>query len=62
MTPVFVLISQKKIKDEETGKLVDEFKSKEIVPTVYQDSKKSQLSAVVVAGKNNTFDFELKSK
>jgi hypothetical protein len=52
----------KKIKDEETGELVDESKSRELVPDIYRNPKKSKLSAVVVAGQTNTFDFDLKSK
>jgi predicted small secreted protein len=52
----------KKITNSETKELTDELKSREIVPDIYKNPKKSKLSAVVVTGQTNTFDFDLKSK
>ncbi|MDR1384724.1 MAG: carboxypeptidase-like regulatory domain-containing protein [Planctomycetaceae bacterium] len=52
----------KKITDSETKEVTDELKSRELVPDIYKNPKKSKLSAVIVAGKKNTFDFDLESK
>ncbi|MDR1269402.1 MAG: hypothetical protein LBK82_07740 [Planctomycetaceae bacterium] len=52
----------KKIIDPDTRELVDELKTKEIVPDIYKNPQKTKLTAVVVAGQTNTFDFNLKSK
>jgi uncharacterized membrane protein len=52
----------KKIKDSETEELMDELKSRELVPDIYTNPKKSKLNVVVVAGQTNTFDFDLKTK
>jgi hypothetical protein len=52
----------KKITNSETRELMDELKSRELVPDIYKNPKKSKLNVVVVAGQTNTFDFDLKSK
>lgn len=52
----------KKIIDQDTRELVNELKTKEIVPDIYKNPQKTKLTAIVVAGQTNTFDFNLKSK
>jgi hypothetical protein len=52
----------KKVTNQETKELTDELKSRELVPDIYHNPKKSKLKVVVVDGQTNTFDFDLKSK
>jgi hypothetical protein len=52
----------KKIIDQDTKELVHELKTKEIVPDIYKNSQKTKLTAVVIDGQINIFDFELQSR